>query len=290
MDQIFQIGDFCFRLICRDGIVPPKNFMRFSRKLGEAEYTYTLEYADIFPQVEGIPAMIRPDFQIFRNDSLETRYLGIRGVPGWHACYREETENSARVFLKPDIRHLDVDPMFVSLLALERRMNDREGLVLHCAYLEYQGGAILFSAPSGTGKSTQAGLWEQYRGGITVNGDRCLLQRINGQWHARGWPVCGSSGICVNRDTPVRTIVMLSQSETDSVERLSPLRSFSQLYPQVTVNSWNRQAQQRAMDFLEQLIAEIPVYHLNCTISECAVVVLEEKMRNDLLSVNSNWK
>lgn len=275
MDKIFQIGDFCFRLICADGIMPPENFMRFAVEAGTPEYTYTLEYAEHFPQAEGVPALTRPDFQVFRNGSLETRFLGIRGVPGWHACYREENEQSARVFLAPDTPHMDVDPMFVSLLALERRMNDRDGLVLHCAYVEHQGSAILFSAPSGTGKSTQAGLWERYRGAKTVNGDRCLLQRIDGRWYARGWPVCGSSGICENRDVPVRAIVMLSQGETDTIEKLSPLRSFSQVYPQITVNSWNRQAQQRAMDLVERLTTEVTICYLRCTISENAVNLLE---------------
>lgn len=278
MDRIFQIGNFCFRLICGDGIVPPDHFMQFAVEAAVPEYTYTLEYADSFPQTEGNLTLSRPDFQIFRNEGLETRYLGIRGVPGWHACYREESGNSARVFLKPDIQHLDVDSMFVSLLALERRMNDRDGLILHCAYLAYQGGAILFSAPSGTGKSTQAGLWEQYRGGTTVNGDRCLLQRIDGQWHARGWPVCGSSGICLNRDTPVRAIVMLSQGKSDAAKRLKLRNGFLQIYPQLTVNSWNRRAQQRAMDLLEQIVTEVPILHLSCTISENAVKALEKSL------------
>lgn len=280
MDRIFRIGDFCFRLICGEGIVPPEHFMVFAAESREPEYTYSLEYGRNFPACSGAAETSQPDLVVFQEGGLETRYIGVKGAAGYFACYQEESDRSARVIIDPDVRWLDVDPVFVSLLALERRMNDWDGLILHCAYLAHQGSAILFSAPSGTGKSTQAGLWEQYRGGKTVNGDRCLLQKIDGQWHARGWPVCGSSGICENRDLPVRAIVMLSQGKTDTAQKFSPFRAFSQLYPQVTVNYWNREAQNKAMGLLEEIVSRVPVIHLSCTISEHAVACLEEKLRD----------
>lgn len=89
----------------------------------------------------------------------------------------------------------------------------RDSLILHCAFTEYRGRAILFSAPSGTGKPTQAALWERYRGSRTVNGDRALLRRAGGVWTACGWPVCGSSEICGAGEVPIGAIVMLRQGE-----------------------------------------------------------------------------
>ena len=77
--------------------------------------------------------------------------------------------------MQDELRDLHIDPLFTSLLALERRLVRKDQMVLHCAYVEYRGEAILFSAPSETGKTTQAGLWEKYRGSRTVNGDRSLL-------------------------------------------------------------------------------------------------------------------
>ena len=149
-------------------------------------------------------------------------------------------------------------------------------MVLHCAYIEYNGEAILFSAPSETGKTTQGNLWEKYRGARTVNGDRGLLQKINGKWFVRGWPVCGSSEVCHNEQMPIRCIVMLSQAPVDSVERLHPAKAFAQIYSQITVNRWNRGANLRTMELIEELISDVPVYHLACTMNETAVKTLEE--------------
>ena len=46
MNDIFQIGDFCFRLACSDGLLPPQNFMRFAVERGEPAYRYTLRMAE----------------------------------------------------------------------------------------------------------------------------------------------------------------------------------------------------------------------------------------------------
>ena len=172
-----------------------------------------------------------------------------------------------------------VDPMFLAMFAMERHMMRRDALVLHCAYMERGGKAILFSAPSGTGKTTQATLWEKHRGTRVVNGDKALLRSADGVWTANGWPVCGSSQVCHDESMPIRAIVMLSQGKENAIERLAPFAAFSQIYSQITINFWNRDAQQRAMDLIEQLVTQVPVYHLRCTISEEAVACLEAELR-----------
>ena len=175
-----------------------------------------------------------------------------------------------------EISELHIDSIFTSLFALERHMIKNDSLILHCAYMVYQGKAILFSAPSGTGKSTQAELWKQYRGSRIVNGDRALLRKIDGVWSACGWPVCGSSDICEAEDTPLYTIVMLRQGETNHIERLSPVQAFTKLYAQITINQWNPAFVQRAMELIEDRIGQSPGYQLTCNITEEAVKCLEQ--------------
>ena len=153
---------------------------------------------------------------------------------------------------------------------------DVDGGILHSAYMCYEDTAVLFSAPSETGKSTQAGLWEKYRGTWTVNGDRSLLIREEDGWYANGWPVCGSSEICNNKSYPVRAIVMLSQAKENRISRLKGLEALRKVMEQITINAWNSEFQIQAMDELEILLKEVPVYHLECDISEDAVRCLED--------------
>ena len=277
MNKLFQIGDFVFRLITPENIAPPPNFMLFEKQDGQAEYTYNICLGEDFPTLPGKVKATRGDLIVYDDNGLESRLIGVKGVPGHYACYQELTESEAQVILAPSrLESLHIDPVFSSLLALERRQISLDAFVLHCAYIEYQGEAILFSAPSETGKTTQGNLWEQYKGARTINGDRALLQRIDNRWIARGWPVCGSSEVCNNVELPIRSIVMLSQGETDVVTKLTPIKAFSQVYSQVTVNRWNVSANTYAMDLIERLIKDVPVWHLSCTISENAVNTLAD--------------
>ena len=297
MNKIFQIGDFKFLISYPEEVAPPDNFMKFEcEEYGRAEdergqcvnpeYIYNIEVSDSLPFAEGKIIARRPDLVVFQDGEeetkgLESRLIGVKGNPNFYACYRETSADSAQVVLARDrIRELNIDPMFTSLLALERRFVKRDQMILHCAYVEYQGEAILFSAPSETGKTTQANLWEKYRGGRTVNGDRSLLGKIGGRWTAQGWPVCGTSEVCNNESIPVRAVVMLSQEPENRAERLTPGHAFPLLYSQITVNKWNIQDHLHTIDLIEEFLGSVPVLHLGCTISEEAVLCLENALQN----------
>lgn len=282
MDKIFRIGDFCFRLIMPDNVQPPKNFMLFEQAESEPAYTYTIELGQSVPGPRGRMVAQRRDIVVFEENGLEMRYIGFPDGQGIYACYREVDPAHASIFLAPGILPmLMVDTVFLSLFCMERHMLRMDHLVLHCAYMQREGQAILFSAPSETGKTTQATLWGKHRGTRVVNGDKSLLTKNDGVWTANGWPVCGSSEVCHNESMPIRAIVMLSQGKTDTIEKLSPFQAFSKIYSQITVNFWNKAAQKKAMDLIEELVTSIPVYHLSCTISEDAVICLENMLIAD---------
>ncbi|HJA32868.1 MAG TPA: hypothetical protein H9794_01240 [Candidatus Mediterraneibacter merdigallinarum] len=281
MDKLFRIGEFVFRLCCPEEVTPPENFMKFECTSGSPEYTYRIEVSDALPRPDGTVSARRPDLTVFCHKTdegtFESRLIGVKGRKDPYACYREVAEDRAEIVLvRDEIKELHIDPVFTSLLALERRLVKKDSMVLHCAYVEYKGEAVLFSAPSETGKTTQANLWEKYRGSRTVNGDRALLGKMDGRWTARGWPVCGTSEVCFNEDVPIRAVVMLSQAEENHAERLSPGRAFPLLYSQITVNKWNREAHIHIMDLMEDFLGNVPVFHLGCTISREAVECLEK--------------
>ena len=285
MDKKFKIGDFLFRLVCPPEILPPENFLKFAWEEGAdqetaPEYTYYIEVTDHLPQPEGKVLARRPDLLVFQSETGESRLIGVKGTEGYYACYQEVASDKARVLLARDrIQGLHIDPVFTSLLALERRLIARDSLILHCAYMVYQGEAILFSAPSETGKTTQANLWEKYRGSRTVNGDRALLGKRKGRWTAQGWPVCGTSEVCQNEEFPIRAVVMLSQAKENQAQQLPPGRAFPLLYSQITVNKWNMKDHLHAIDLIQELAEGVPVFHLGCTISEEAVDCLEKALK-----------
>ena len=277
MERIYTIGTFTFKLIYDEKLIKiPSNFQIFESQ-EEPEYTYEFIVSETLPQIEGRVVSQRDELLILDCDGLETRYLGIKGSDWYYGVYQELTPHSARsIILKDTLGELYVDPFFCSFFSLEKKLLEKDALVLHCSYMQYKDYAILFSAPSGTGKTTQATLWEEYKGSHVVNGDKGLLMKDDGVWTAHGWPVCGSSGVCHNKNVPIKCVVMLSQEKENKIERLSPIAAFKEAYSQLTVNRWDKRSVLKSMDLLQDLIDNVPFYHLGCTISKEAVETLEK--------------
>lgn len=279
-NERYRIGEFLFEISYPKEVHIPSNFQQFRVMAGCPAYFYRISCADTLPAFQQEAIARRDDLCVLPSETGgEIRQLGVRGTAGFYACYMERGSDRADIVLKKsELDALCFDTVFTSLLALERRMLERDSLILHCSCLRYRGQAILFSGPSGIGKSTQANLWRTYRGAEIMNGDRALLRRSAGKWIACGWPVCGSSGICRLGDAPIRSIVMLEQGARNHSERLPPVRAFSLLYGQTTINRWNPNAVTHSIDLIENLITEVPVYQLTCTPTEAAVDCLESAL------------
>lgn len=218
----------------------------------------------------------RKNINLLIAEDRECRILRLEGAPMPYAVYVEEDTMHNHTWVSRDVQNiLQFETIFVSLLGLEKIMIQKEAMILHCAYMCRDGKAVLFSAPSETGKSTQADLWGKYRGTRTINGDKSLLIREENGWYANGWPICGSSEICNNESYPIQAIVMLHQAKENEVHRLGVAEAMKKLMAQITINMWNADFQIKAMDMIQQLIMEVPVYELGCNISEDAVKCLE---------------
>ena len=278
---MYQIGSFVFD-IRNPGVPVPENLEEFRVSGGIPGYFYEFRIVD---RVEFGPEPMevsRDRIRISVREGLETRYLTIPGDRQPYAVSRELDETHTLVEIaRKELESFRLDTMFLSLLSPERRLWQAGGFVLHSAYTVYGDRAILFTAPSGTGKSTQAELWRTYRGAGIVNGDRTLLQFRGDTLWAEGWPVCGSSGICRNCAYPVGALVYLSQARENTVERLPVRTAIRKLAGELTVNYHNSGFVEDAMDFLGKLLPEVPVYHQKCDISENAVAVLETQLEKE---------
>lgn len=156
-------------------------------------------------------------------------------------------------------------------LMLERLLCREGAAVLHSASVIWQGRAILFTAPSGTGKSTQAELWKRYAGAAGLNGDRNILLCREGVWTVCGLPWHGSSADCASVEVPLGAIVVVRRAPASSVTKLSPLERFRLISSEVTHNNWNRAFAQQMGDLVCELISGVPIVQLNCTMGQDAV-------------------
>lgn len=190
-----------------------------------------------------------------------------------------QTEKENFIYLQPD-RLEEFLPRFrlSAFLSMERILLQNDGFLLHSSVIEWQGRGILFSAPSGTGKSTQAELWHKERGARVINGDRGLIRKHDTGFKVFGSPYAGTSGIFTDVSVPIGAIVVLSQGQDNRVERLSAPEAFRKLYKESTVFSWDSEFAYGITLLLGDLVTSVPVFHLTCTPAIDAVTVLEEEL------------
>lgn len=161
-------------------------------------------------------------------------------------------------------------------LGLEALLIQKDRICLHAACVDTAMGGILFSGPSGIGKSTQAELWCNNRGAKQINGDLPILEKTETGWRAWGSPYAGSSQCHINENCTVTAIVILRQARETTLRRLRGAEAYRAVWSGVTVNSWNREFTEKACDLVLGLVEQVPVYELACTPDLRAVEILEQ--------------
>lgn len=170
------------------------------------------------------------------------------------------------------------DSMLVNAVGLPRFLLERGEGILHSSFVVFDGEAVLFIGESGIGKTTQARLWEKYRGALLVNGDRCILSVKNGVLTAYGIPFCGSSDVSLNVSAPVKAIVVLSQASVNTAGKQGVLSAFNAVLSCFTYEPRDPFESRKAGDLAMDVVNTGRVYSLACTPDERAVKALEEEL------------
>lgn len=159
--------------------------------------------------------------------------------------------------------------------------------VFHGAAIEYGGKAYLFTAPSGTGKTTHIALWRKYLGEKVniINGDKPILRLTDNGFTVYGTPYAGKERWQRNVSAPLGGICMLSQGRENRIEKAENglfVSLFHQIY-----KPHGKDAMQKTMTIVKEL-CEVPCFSLACDISEDAVKTAFEALTNEKYEVKTD--
>ena len=131
-----------------------------------------------------------------------------------------------------------------------------DGIVVHASSLEWNGKGIIFSAPSGTGKSTHVKLWQEYFGSEVklLNDDSPAIRFRDGNPFIFGTPWSGSSNLHSNGSAPLSAIVLLQQASDNSIKQLSNQEAIAKLMPRVFLPYYDEDMMNKACDVFERII------------------------------------
>lgn len=169
-----------------------------------------------------------------------------------------------------------LDPFL--LLGIPYLLSKFSSFLLHASVIDYEGTGILFTAPSQTGKSTQAGLWEKFYNASIINGDRAIIRQTD-KYYVYGSPYAGSSEIYRNCKAQIGAIVVLRQSKDNSIVKLNKKQSYISLMSEMLICTDSKKIAEEQSDFLLKMVDEIPVYLLNCRPDREAVELLHTELQ-----------
>ena len=148
-----------------------------------------------------------------------------------------------------------------------------QGMMLHSSCVEKDGFAYLFSARSGTGKSTHTHLWlKNLEGTRIINDDKPALIYDNGKWYACGTPFSGKTDENLDVKIPVRAITFLHRSEKNTVKRIPPIQAVSLLLEQ-TIKPADRSLAEKMLEMADLLLRDVPVFLLGCNLQDDAAII-----------------
>lgn len=169
----------------------------------------------------------------------------------------------------------------LQLFPIRQLLLNYNAMVLHSSEVIVSGKGILFTAPSGTGKSTQAMLWNKYENAEFVCNDRTLIRRLDGEHYTYGYPIDGSIPKCRNEKHELAAIIVLRQGSENSIERLSALKALKYLMEQTVLDTWNRQTISTINQEWIDILKQHPVYLFTCRPDREAVVCLKQQLKKD---------
>lgn len=266
---------------------PCREQRRFALFQGEGEADILVEFQVRAEAPENLGMMIySSDIHVFQNGEqlCIEHYVSVKEKPYAWLIWKMSTPRRLKCIILEEEAELygNIAHLF-QLIRLEQLCMLTGGLILHSSFVQWREKGILFTAPSGTGKSTQAELWHRLLGAEIINGDRVILRRNNGIWKAYGLPYAGSSEIYLNKSANIGAIIVLRQADHNCIEDLKPGKAFQYLYSELILRSWDREYQEILTEELEDLVLHVPVYLLHCRPDRGAVDLVKEKLTGESL-------
>lgn len=193
-----------------------------------------------------------------------------------------EREYSARQDIKEGKAIRNYPNAYLETLALYRKLAnpllDNKIVIFHGAVVVANNKAYLFTAPSGTGKTTHIRLWlKEFDDTYVLNGDKPLLMIKDNKVYAVGTPWMGKEKMGINKIVELDSICVLDRSIDNRIIKLDKSEALSYLAKQIHIPD-NRIVE--ILNVLTFIINNINLYHLYCNKEDEAAHVSYREMVN----------
>ena len=155
-----------------------------------------------------------------------------------------------------------------------------------CGTVHQSGGGYLFSACSGTGKSTHTSFWLDLfkdKGAYILNDDKPAIRVLEDGIYAYGTPWSGKHDISVNNKVKLQGICFLERDTTNWIKPFSGMEAYTQLYSSSS-KKISREELLKQIEIFDKIVEKIPIWKMGCTPTIEAAKVAYEAMSGEKLT------
>ena len=251
----------------------------FESEFESPDFSVTCNVSETLPEVEGAFCGKSGEFSVWCQGETVSRKRDMGTVEGVLSKYNYRNCPDCQLYFTPDSFPVFMDERYMwASVPLAQYLLTKNAALLHSSFIDVGGSAVLFSAPCGTGKSTQAELWRVHRNAEVINGDKAGVYLKDGKAFAGGVPFCGTSQICKNRNLPLKAIVLLSQGKENIAKHLKGIEALQGVINNIYLDLLAPMEKQMCIDFVIELLSSVPVISLQCTPDERAIEELEKML------------
>lgn len=194
-----------------------------------------------------------------------------------------EREKSAREDEAEGIPARFFPDSYLETLAVYRKIAvellDKDTLLFHGSVIAVDGAAYLFTAKSGTGKTTHTKLWlKNIPGSYVLNGDKPLLRFTEKGLYACGTPWQGKENYGCNRMVPLRAICILERNKENDIRPVT-MREALPVLLQQSYRPSSLQGMQKTLELVGRLGSGCSLYRLGCNMKDEAALVSYNGMK-----------
>ena len=156
---------------------------------------------------------------------------------------------------------------------------DYNTLLFHGSTIAVDGQAYLFTAKSGTGKSTHTRLWREMLcdKAIMVNDDKPFLKITEDGVLACGSPWNGKHRLGNNIQVPLKAICILERGVENHIKEIPPKEALPMLIQQ-SARPADPKKMGKYMELIDRLSQKVKFYRMRCTMDPAAAQMAYEEM------------
>lgn len=133
-------------------------------------------------------------------------------------------------------------------------------ILMHGAVISDGQNAYMFTAKSGTGKTTHIRKWlEQLPDAYVVNGDKPLIRVEDDEIIACGTPWCGKEHMGANKMAPLKAIVLMERGDNNEIHEITFGEAFTFLLQQ-TYQPAGAENMKKTLRLFSQLKGRVKMY------------------------------